>query len=86
MLTVKYYIDSNNKLICKYSEAVSSIEQGVYPYDGTLPKVCVKPMFEAKIARLQEANEYLKGFENEHILTDVEQYKYRLIVNGTPNL
>ena len=86
MLTVKYHIDSNIKLMGKYQDEVIKIEQGTYGYDGTLPKACVKPMYEAKIARLIEANEYLKGFDNEHILTDDEQYKYLLIVNGTPFL
>ncbi len=85
MLTVNYYIESNNKLIAKYDQEISKIEQGVFGYDGTMPKVCVKPMYEAKIARMIEANEYLKGFDPEHILTDDEQYHYRLIINGTPH-
>ena len=86
MLTVKYYIDSNNKLMSKYEQEIGKIDKGEFGYDGTMPKVCVKPMYETKIARLMEANEYLKGFGNEHILTDDEQYHYLLIVNGTPYL
>ena len=85
MLTAKYYIDSNTKLIGKYQDEVIKIEQGTFGYDGTLPKVCVKPMYESKIAALTEANEYLKGFANEHILTDDEAFKVRAIINGTPN-
>lgn len=85
MLTVKYFIDSNNKLIGKYQEEIRKIEQGTFGYDGTLPKVCVKPMYESKIAALTEANEYLKGFGNDHIPTDDEAYFYRAIINGTPH-
>lgn len=83
MLTVKYYIESNTKLMGKYQDEVIKIEQGTFGYDGTLPKACVKPMYESKIAALMEAIEYLKGFADEHILTDDEAYKLRAIINGT---
>lgn len=86
MLTAKDYIDSNNSLIVKYQSKIHDINSRKYPYDGTMPMVCVKPMYESKIARLREANEYLKGFDSEHILTDDEQYKYRAIINGTSNV
>lgn len=86
MLTAKYYIESNTNLMGKYQDEIIKIEQGTFGYDGTMPKVCVKPMYESKVAALIEANEYLKGFDPEHILTDDELYKCRAIINGTPNL
>lgn len=84
MLTVRDYTRINKDLIRKYKQEVRNIDKGTYGYDGTLPKVCVKPMYEAKIARLTEANEYLRGFAPEHTLTDDELYKCRAIINGTP--
>lgn len=85
MLTVRDYTSINKDLIRKYKRAVRDINKGKFQYDGTMPKVCVKPMYEAKIASLTAANEYLRAFAPEHTLTDDELYKVRAIINGTPN-
>lgn len=86
MLTVRDYTDINKDLIRKYKRAVRHINEGKFKYDGTMPTACVKPMYEAKIARHQEANVYLRAFAPEHTLTDDELYKVRAIINGTPYL
>lgn len=84
MITVRDYTNINKKLIGQYKRAVKDIDNGKYQYDGTMPKACVKPMYEGKVARLTEANEYLRAFAPEHTLTDDELYKVRAIINGTP--
>ena len=86
MLTVRDYTDINKNLIRKYKRAVRHINEGKFKYDGTMPVACVKPMYEAKIERLQAELEYLRTFAPEHTLTDDELYKCRAIINGTPNL
>lgn len=86
MLTVRDYTSINKDLLRKYKRAVRHIDEGKFKYDGTMPKACVRPMYEAKIARLTEANEFLRAFAPEHVLTDDELYKVRAIINGTPNL
>lgn len=83
MLTVRDYTNINKDLIRKYKRAVRHIDEGKYQYDGTIPKACVKPMYESKLARLTEANEYLRAFAPEHVLTSDEAYKCRAIINGT---
>lgn len=86
MLTVRDYIDTNKNLIRKYKRAVRHINEGKYKFDGTMPSECVKPMYEAKIARLTVVNQYLRGFAPEHILTSDEAHKCRAIINGRPIL
>ena len=86
MLTVRDYTSINKNLIRKYKRAVRHIDEGKFQYDGTMPKVCVRPMYESKIARLTAANEYLRGFAPEHTLTDDELYKCRAIINGASHL
>lgn len=85
MITARDYIAINKKLIRQYKESVKQIGQGKFQYDGTMPRACVQPMYEAKIARLTEANQYMKRFAPEHTLTDDELYKVRALINGTPN-
>lgn len=84
MLTVRDYTSINKNLIRKYKRAVRHIDEGKFKYDGTMPESCVRPMYESKIVRLTEANEYLRRFAPEHILTSDEAYKCRAIINGTP--
>lgn len=84
MLTVRDYTNINKNLIRKYKRAIRLIEDDKYLYDGTMPRECVKPMYESKIVRLTEANEYLRAFAPEHVLTSDEAYKCRAIINGTP--
>lgn len=85
MLTVRDYTNINKDLIRKYQRAVRLIDKGKFEYDGTMPKQCVKPMYESKVKRLTEANQFLRSFAPEHTLTDDELYKVRAIINGTPN-
>ena len=86
MITARDYTNINKDLIRKYKRAVRLIEKGKFGYDGTMPKECVKPMYESKIARHSEANQYLRAFAPEHTLTDDELYKVRAIINGRPYL
>ena len=85
MITVRDYVSINKKLIDKYRKAIKDIDAGTYQYDGTMPKVCIKPMYVSKIVTLTEANEYLRVFAPEHVLTEDEAYKVRAIINGTPD-
>ena len=84
MLTARDYTNINKNLIRKYQRTIKEVDKGTYQYDGTMPKACIKPMYEAKIKRLTEANAYLNRFAPEHYLTDDEFYKCRAIINGTP--
>lgn len=86
MLTVRDYTAINKQHIRQYQKAVRDIDKGKYQYDGTIPNQCVKPMYESKIARLQAANEYLRAFAPEHVLTSDEAYQCRAIINGTQDL
>ena len=86
MLTVRDYTNINKDVIRKSKRAVRHINEGKFKFDGTMPRECVKPMYEAKIARHTEANQYLRAFAPEHVLTDDELYKVRAIINGTPYL
>lgn len=86
MLTVRDHIDINKNLIRKYQRAVRHINEGKFKYDGTMPEECVKPMYESKIIRLTEANEFLRVFAPEHVLTSDEAYMCRAIINGRPIL
>lgn len=86
MLTVRDYIDINKNLIRRYKRVVRHINEGKFKYDGTMPEACVKPMYESKLEKLTEANEYLRTFAPEHILTSDEAYKCRAIINGRPHL
>lgn len=79
MLNAGFYIEVNQGIIRRNERAIRMIDRGVFKTDSEFVKRFGKETLLTQIALLTEQNEYLKGFDPEHILTSAEVRQYRAI-------
>lgn len=77
--TAGFYIEVNEEIIRRNNRTIRMIDRGDLPTDSEAVKLVGKELLLWQIALLTEQNEYLKGFDSEHILTSAEVRTYRTI-------
>lgn len=79
MMKAGFHIEVNDGIIRRNERAIYMIDRGVIPTDSEFIKRFGKEQLLLEIALRTEQNEYLKGFDPEHILTSAEVREYRAI-------
>lgn len=79
MMKVGFYIEVNQGIIRRNERTICLIDRGVIPTDSEAVKRFGKEQLLYEIALRTEQNEFLKGFDPEHILTSEEVRQYRAI-------
>ena len=79
MMNVGFHIEVNQGIIRRNERAIRLIDRGVFPTDSEAAKRFGKEQLLLEIALRTEQNEFLKGFDPEHILTSAEVREYRAI-------
>ena len=58
--TVEWFLKDAKYMLAKWEKDVEKVENGTYPYDGSMPKTCVDALCYSKVQTYKNVIAYLE--------------------------